>query len=148
MSGILWGGAAMMTVAGGQVNITGGTASEFRFTFQGGSAFAAWNFGSTGILTRKNGASWSAINQQWWTNNPESIGADYDIRATLVSGTTPSGPTLGSTTWHSLSSTREWSLTRSTVGITSCSISVSIRDATTLTVLDTATYNIEVTLEN
>ena len=43
---------------------------------------------------------------------------------------------------------REWKLTQSTVGNTSCSLSISIRASTTQTVLDTATYNIDVSKEN
>lgn len=49
--------------------------------------------------------------------------SDYEVRATLNSGTTPVG-TLGS--WLALSTSREWSLT-SVSGTLSCELLVEIR---------------------
>jgi len=146
MSGILWGGAMLIEEVG-EVQISGGTAAHFVFTFQGIDAFAGWQFSSSGQLNRREGSQSIAVLQEWWTNNPESaVGADYEIRAIQVSGTTPTGPTLA--VWHNLAVARQWSLTRSTIGTSTCSLSISIRDVATQTIQDTATYNISAIKEN
>src|SRR5262249_30066930 len=55
---------------------------------------------------------------------------DYEIRATLVDGATPtSGAALGS--WLSLSTDRTWVLARTTVGAVNCRLLIEIRDAAT-----------------
>lgn len=66
----------------------------------------------------------------------------YECRATLQSGTSPSG-TLN--TWLALTSNRSWSLTRTTVGTVSCVILVEIRLGST--VLASANITLEATVE-
>lgn len=51
--------------------------------------------------------------------------ADYEVMLTVVSGTTPSGATVGS--WLSLASDRTWSLTQTIVGIKSGTYTIQIR---------------------
>lgn len=76
----------------------------------------------------------------WWYQAPQTgIGASYEIRATLSSGDTPTGSALS--TWLALTSSRSWSLSVSN-GIKQCSLSVQIRDATSLTVKDTGTWTL------
>ena len=89
--------------------------------------------GSTGLTT-----------PDWWSAAPDvGVGADYEIRATLLSGTTPTSGTLG--TWLSLSSNRSWSMVRSTDGTSSCSLTIEIRDTATSTVQGTATWSLSAT---
>lgn len=76
---------------------------------------------------------------------PKSVDpADYDVRLTVNSGTTPAGSATG--TWLSLSASRAWTLTDTgPVGpaITN-NCTVEIRDATSLVVLDSATVTMSV----
>ena len=79
---------------------------------------------------------------QWIT--PASGFSGYDARATVTSG---SGGSLSGTTgsWLNLSSSRTWELTSFTSGLL-CDrvLTVEIRDATTLTVLTSATITLQV----
>jgi hypothetical protein len=70
-----------------------------------------------------------------------AVGAasDFQVRATLSSGSTPSG-TLN--TWLACSTTREWSITSSSPATVSCSLWVEIRNASTLAVLAAATADL------
>ena len=97
-------------------------------------------FDTDGTIT-VTGSSSSPTSGTWYSGGTPT-GSDWEIRATLSSGTTPSGPTLGS--WHALSSSRTWSHTASS-GTNSCSLSVDIRDTATSTIQDTCTVNITAT---
>lgn len=69
----------------------------------------------------------------WWSEAPVTgIGNSYQIRATLVSGVTPSGPTLG--LWHNMSGPNNWSVTRGSVGVDSSTLTIAIRDIATETI--------------
>lgn len=64
--------------------------------------------------------------------------ADYESRVTKNSGTTPTTGTLN--TWQALSSTRTWALaTDADPQTRTCNLTVEIRDAVTLVVLDSCT---------
>lgn len=67
------------------------------------------------------------------------VSADYDVRATETSGTVSSG-TVGS--WLNLATDQTWTKTRNTVGSSAVTLTVEIRDAATLAVLDTATVTL------
>lgn len=67
--------------------------------------------------------------------------ADYETRATLLSGTSPTGSAVGS--WLALSSNVEWALLQTTSGSKSASITVDIRLASSGAVLATATIDLE-----
>lgn len=78
--------------------------------------------GSTSVWV-SNGTSGAGAN--WGTPTTSGAGANYWIRATLSSGSTPSGSALN--TWHQLNAQRGWLVERnSTIGTTSCTLSVSI----------------------
>lgn len=67
--------------------------------------------------------------------NPATAASQWEIRATLASGDTPTG-TLG--TWLPLSSSRLWRLSRVSTGVSSCNLTFEFRRnggsvATTLT---------------
>lgn len=101
------------------------------------AATAAYKLDNDGIAYYKGPpTSYTAISSEWLLSG--AVG-DYETRATKVSGTTPTG-TLGS--WVALSTDREWVLTQSAAGSSSCVLTVEIRNATTLEVLDTATITL------
>lgn len=72
-----------------------------------------------------------------WVNPTSAAGADYEVRVTKNSGTNPSGSSLA--TWLALSSSRSWTIGQFGLGNTSCNLTVEIRDASTLVMLDSAT---------
>lgn len=68
--------------------------------------------------------------------------ADYEIRCTVNSGTTPAGSATGS--WLSLSSTRAWTLTETGTGTKSCNLTIEIRKAGSSSSVDSATVTMSV----
>lgn len=81
----------------------------------------------------------NGLNVETWLNS--GIAAGYDVRATLVSGTAPAGSALAA--WLNLSSSRTWSLTRSTIGNVSCVLTIEIGLAGSGAAIDSATITIE-----
>jgi len=69
---------------------------------------------------------------------PAGSAANYDCRLTMTTGSV-TGSATG--TWLNLGTTRSWSLTQSVIGSASASGTIEIRDASTLTVLGTATVS-------
>lgn len=75
-----------------------------------------------------------------WLTPVENVG-DYEIRATLSSGSTPDTGTIGS--WEALSTTREWTLTNSTPSTTDeAQLLIEIRWTGDNEVKDSATYTL------
>ncbi len=68
------------------------------------------------------------------------VNSDYDVRATLQSGTAPTGSGTGS--WLTLGLSRSWTESATAGNLLTCTLLIEIRDAVTLTVLDSATVNI------
>lgn len=91
------------------------------------AAFASILFYSNGAEEYENNATPSGGLIGYW--DPEGDGANYDIEATLVSGTSPSGSALN--TWISLATTSpvSWSVTNNSgLGNTvSCVLEIHIR---------------------
>lgn len=110
-------------------------------TGAGCSTTATASFYATGEL------GGTAFSGTWSSLSPNATGADYDIRATIVSGTCDSG-TMN--TWLNLGSTRSWSESHSSTASSDddCLISFEIRDASTLTVLDTTEVTIRASVIN
>lgn len=107
----------------------------------GPNAVATITFGTDGVITmaRVNGGTTTS---DWGTPTTPGEGANYWVRATLNSGSTPSGPALGS--WHQLSSSRAWALTRTSVGVLSCQLNVQIAsDSGGSNILSSCTVNLE-----
>jgi len=72
------------------------------------SALAGWRWNADGTIDRVASDVWTAFNSgtEWIDSNPTPAG-NYWVQATLDSGDAPtSGPAL--TTFHALTSTREW----------------------------------------
>ena len=75
---------------------------------------------------------------------PNGSASLYEVRATVTSGAVTSG-TTGS--WLSLGTTREWTLTRDTVGNSAVSLTIDIRlIGGPGTILATASVNLDITL--
>lgn len=78
-----------------------------------------------------------------WLDSGTASG--FEVRATVTSGTLSSG-TTGS--WQVLSTDRSWTVTRSAVGVKSATMTVEIRNATTLAVLDSASITLQATVQD
>jgi len=74
-------------------------------TFVSGTHTASVQFQSDGDIVAPSGTSASLGD---WIDPKSSAPGDYEIRATLISGTVTSG-TIG--TWQALTSSRTWSIT-------------------------------------
>ena len=74
-----------------------------------------------------------------WITPTSAAGADYEAYVTYT------GDAIGGTTssWITLDSNRQWSLTQASEGAAEAVLTVQIRDANTLTVLDTATVTLQ-----
>lgn len=115
--------------------LPGGESSDY--VLFSGTATAGWTFSTAGNVTDEGE---SGNHHQWYSPPETGIGAGYWVRATLNSGTSPSGAALA--TWLSLASVaRQWTLTRSTQGTSTCSLTISIAtDAAGTNVVATGTY--------
>ena len=110
-----------------------------------GVAGVTYAVNSDGTVSYSTVASGSGTIENW-VNPTSAAGANYEVRVTKNSGTNPSGSSLA--TWLALSSSRSWTIGQSGLGNTSCNLTVEIRDASTLVMLDSATVEMiaEVTL--
>jgi len=79
----------------------------------------------------------------WVIPAPPDDSSIYEVRATVQSGTNPTGDNLG--VWLSLQSTRKWILEQNQQGTTTANVFIEIR-ATGGSVLDSAYVNITATL--
>jgi hypothetical protein len=95
-----------------------------------------------GIAYYDEGDGDVAISGQWMNPPDAALAGNYEARATLVSGSAPTGSALS--TWLVLSSNRTWTKTRTTNGTSSTVLTVEIRDAVSLVVLTTATIRLTV----
>lgn len=102
---------------------------------------------TAGIVFGSNGAYYKYLHDtpveisKWLT--PQTNMGNYEIKATLDSGDTPTGTF---DTWEALSSTRSWTLVSSTVSETLTStVTIEIRWTGNDVVQDTATYTLTAT---
>lgn len=75
----------------------------------------------------------------WYVAGDTSL---FQARATLLSGTVPSGDSLG--VWHPVNGSLVvgWTISRTTIGESSCSLQVEIRRSDTGAVLGSATWTL------
>lgn len=91
------------------------------------SALAGWSFAADGVLGRYEvgtlNAAWGSSQDpaEWASGTPPIT---YYVRATLDTGTAPSGAALN--TWHALTTTRVWTWSQSGDGANSGTIKVDI----------------------
>lgn len=100
-----------------------------------GTSTAGVQFFSTGTYNtygNDGGNSPPASPPAVWLTGGGS-GANYEIKFTPTTGSPNAGDVTGS--WLSLSTTRSWGMSRSTLGSISCFGTIEIRDAATLAVL-------------
>ena len=103
------------------------------------SGNAGYSLLSSGQAQRANGTSGTTnITGEWKTGG--GAGGDYEARATLNSGALASGSSATGT-WLSLASGRTWFCDSVN---TAANLTVEIRNATTLTVLDSANIDLQV----
>lgn len=121
------------TVAWQRINIAANAVSH---SVGVGTATAGYRLNTSGIAEGREGASYSTL-ETWLAFGTAS---NYECRATVVFGTLTSG-TSGA--WLSLGSSQEWSITQVGVGTNTCEITIEIRNASTLVVLDSATITLE-----
>lgn len=107
-----------------------------------GTAAASVSFRSDGVIDATNDSPLG-----WFRPAQAGVGAGYWIRATLASGTTPSGAALG--TWLQLNVNRTWALTRLSLGSVNCSLNISIAtDSGGTNIVATGTAGITATVSN
>lgn len=87
------------------------------------TARASFTLGSDGRVTTEGSAGPSSASSYAWLDSGN--GALYDVRATLSSGTTPTGSAVGS--WLQLSTSRSWVQTRTSTGERMCDLLIEIR---------------------
>ena len=102
---------------------------------------ATYTLGNTGTASYTTLNSGSGNYSGEWV--PVTVdGSKYDVRWTVISGS-PTGSATGS--WLSLGTSRSWTVSRGTVGNTTASGTVEIRNAATLIVMDSATITLQAT---
>lgn len=136
----------LCTIAG----MGGGTASptininnDYVFYRSGGalSANAAYRLATDGLVYNGTGATFiNYTTTETWNTVPATV-ADYEVRATSISGDVPSGGTFGA--WLTLGSTWTWTMVASPGNYRIGDILIEIRDAATLVVLTDATVTLE-----
>lgn len=98
------------------------------------------SFTSGGSVIGTNMASGS------WDGGNTVSGSDYDIRITALTGDALGGGSLAEDTWYNLNTLRTYSVVTSTQPSSkSASFTIEIRDANTLSVIDTATGSLTAT---
>lgn len=103
-------------------------------------AIVGYQVSSDGFVKTAENSTGTYSNFARWISSGGVVG-DYEARASLVSGTSPSGSAVGS--WLVLSSPRAWSVSAPPAGSTLCTLTIEIRDTATSTVRATATVNLD-----
>ena len=129
--------AAVMT-AGPRV-LLDASYSVFDLVANPATAGASFSLENVGDVSKTTSSGSTDLGD--WVRPKGAAPGSYECRATLNSGVTPSG-TLGS--WLALTSTRTWGLVQSTIGSTTCVLTVEIRRGTTVLATSTVTLNAEV----
>lgn len=113
-------------------------------SFGSGTQNAGITFSSSGNITFTSTSSGSSSGYTWYTPVTTGIGNLYEIQFVLDSGDTPSGSPMN--TWLSLSSNRSVSLQAFNDSGSSynCSLTISVREASTGIVQDSAPFTIYV----
>lgn len=109
-----------------------------------GTAAASFTLATNGDLTSAftgTGSPIPAINttNEWLENSAASSNSDWEARATLTSGTTPT-TNAGLNTWLALTSARTWGNTRTnSAGTTTSTLTIDFGEVGTSTSLVTVT---------
>jgi hypothetical protein len=128
----------MMAAGGRPAPVTISDAGVSKFVVDPNDANAVYAIWNDRIVRNHNGTSLG----QWL--NSSYLVSDFEVRATLVTGNTPTG-TLGS--WTNLAATQSWSLMQTFPGTKSCTLTIEIGYAGLHVALGTATVTIEATVD-
>lgn len=108
------------------------------------TATASITVNSNGDITGTNIVSPGFLSDEWHVSNPSGgIGSTFQARMVPLSGTLDIG-TLN--TWQTLSSSRTYGITQSSVGVKNFQGRLEIRDTGTLTIQDTADFDLTATV--
>ena len=115
--------------------------SIFAFDFSG-PVFAEVQFRTNGTVFENEDGNQSQIDSatDWVRPDPPASAGDYEIRATQTGSSGSATRTGTLNTWQALSSQRNWRITRAAPGTATWTLTIEIRDATSLVVLDSASY--------
>lgn len=127
----------MCAASGGGVNVVGGDVIR---GVPSGSVTSTYDIDADG-KERKNDSGSLAVFNTWLISG---VASDCEVRATVSSGSTPTGSATGS--WLALSADRSWSLTKSTSGLDSSTLLIEVRNKNSLVVLDSATVKLIVSV--
>lgn len=138
LAGVASGAIVMPTdfwgKGGATVNFVDTTVYAFN---TGATATAGYRINSNGFDYEGINGTFSTLNQ-WVT--PTSAGGNYEVFATVSSGSVTSG-TTGS--WVATSGNPTWTRDRTTIGTNTCVLSMQVRATGSGTVLDTWTVTLE-----
>ena len=126
--------AAFAAIGGDQIALSNVSVSSIG----AGSQTATYTLESDGDVM-SDSSIFGPVDEGDWITPKANAPSDYEARATLDSGDTPTG-TLGS--WLALTSNRAWSLTQSTVGNKQAILTIEIRKGSGAT-LASATITLE-----
>ena len=116
--------------AGAAVTIT--LSTQFLYALSTGTASAAFRLNTNGNAEySENGGAYSVL-EAWCV--PAAQAVNYECYASLVSGLA----TGTFDTWLALSSSRTWSVTQATIGVSDAVINIGIRRAGDATILASA----------
>lgn len=101
---------------------------------------ASFEVSNNGFLRWNDVASDTRSNKQQWITPTTAAGANYEGRVTVNFGAFTSGSAVS--TWISLATNPVWNLTDSGIGSSEVNFVLEIRDALSLTVLDSATFDL------
>ena len=125
-------GMAVIVVSINDANINDTTASPT-------TCSVSYQLTSAGVANSVTTNGGTVALENWIT--PTSFaGANYEVQATVNSGSLSSG-TTGS--WLALNTTRTWTVSRSTTGVSTCNLTIEIRRASDSVVLDTVTIALQ-----
>jgi hypothetical protein len=127
--------AAFGAIGGDRISLSGVSVSSVG----AGTQTATYTLESDGdVMSATTGGG--SVDQGDWISPKASAPSDYEVQATLVSGTLSTG-TTGS--WLALSSNRSWTLTRVVVGVADqVELTIEIRKGSGAT-LATATVTLD-----
>lgn len=103
-----------------------------------GGQIATYRLDNTGNVITVSTVD-GTIDQGDWVTPVSAAGANYEVRATVTAGALSSG-TTGS--WLSLGTTRNWTCQAVVASVVQATITIEIRSASTLAVLDTTSVDI------
>jgi hypothetical protein len=125
---------------GGGVQLFDGSYSRL----SAGSASCGLAFYSDGTLQNTKSPGGTVSLENWFTPTTGSIGADYEVKCTLTSGTFSTGT---SGVWQSLSSTRNFAVSVTAPDYKQAIFNCDIRRVSDSVLMASATFTIEAEAE-